>query len=127
MAFHTTSMRAKEALRSFRRRSGAARLESSASEVPRLQVDDPVSTVESTSEGESRTSTEMVVSEDSEDKDTGEEEGTKEEEGVVEEDEEETTVDVQERVSSGPEESNKNDSEVEVEELESQEPHSLQT
>ena len=127
MAFHTTSMRAKEALRSFRRRSGAARQERSASTVPRLQVDDTLSTVESTSERESRTSPEMVVSEDSEDKDTGEEEGTKEEEGVVEEDEEETTVDVQERVSSEPEESNKNDSEVEVEELESQEPHSLQT
>ena len=127
MAFHTTSMRAKEALRSFRRRSGAARQEHSASTVPRLQVDDPVSTVESTSEGESGTSSEVVASEDPEDKDTGEEEGTKEEEGVVEEDQEETTVDVQERVSSGPEESNKNDSEVEVEELESQEPHSLQT
>ena len=127
MAFHTTSMRAKEALRSFRRRSGAARQERSTSTVPRLQVDDPLSTVESTSEGESRTSPEMVVSEDSEDKDTGEEEGTKEEEGVVEDDEEETTVDVQERVSSEPEESNKNDSEVEVEEIESQEPHSLQT
>lgn len=127
MAFHTTSMRAKEALRSFRRRSGGARQERATSAVPRLQVDDSVSTVESTSEGESRTSPEVVVSEDPEDKDTGEEEETKEEEGVVEEDEEETMVDSQERVSSGLEECNKNDSGVEVEELESQEPHSLQT
>ena len=121
-------MRAKEALRSFRRRSGEARQERSASAAPQLQTYDPVLTAESTLEGESRTSPEVVVSEVAEDRDTGEEEGRSEGEGVVKEDiKEETTDDLQDRVSGGLEESNKSDSGVEVEELESQEAHSLQT
>ena len=128
MAFHTTSMRAKDAIRSFRRRSGMGRKERSASAVPRLQVDEPAavdeSTVESTSEGESQ-AIPLVVSETGEGKDDSMEEET--EEGAIKEDDEQTKGELQDENLDELKESSENDSEVQVEELESQEGISLET
>ena len=121
-------MRAKEAIKSFRRRSGAGRQERAASAVPRLQADEPVpvneTTIKSTSEGESNTSPVVVISGAEAGKDGVVEDGTEGGEGTVEEDEEETTCDLQDPVSGGLKESNENESGVE--DLESEE-KSLQT
>ena len=128
MAFHTTSMRAKDAIRSFRRRSGMGSQERSASAVPRLQADEPAavdeSTVESTSEGESQ-AIPVVVSETGEGKDDSMEEET--EEGAIKEDDEQTRGELQDENLDELKESSENDSEVQVEELESQEGISLET
>lgn len=68
MAFHTTSMRAKDALRSFRRRTEASRQEREASRVTPLQGEEPpavktdFSLTESTSEAESNDTPVVVVS-----------------------------------------------------------------
>ena len=76
MAFHTTSMRAKEALRSFRRRTEASRQEREASGVtpPRAvelsTVKTDSSLTESTSEAESSGVPELVVSGSEGEKDT---------------------------------------------------------
>lgn len=136
MAFHTTSMRAKEALKNFRRRSGAGRQGRSAWAGSQLHTDESATATESTVEGESRTGPEVVVN-DTEEEDEKEEE--EEEEGrnveeapvegeaVVTEVAEETVTDDEGPVLSGPTESNDNGREPEVEELESQEEHSSQT
>lgn len=68
MAFHTTSMRAKEALRSFRRRTEASRQEREASGVTPLQSEEPPdiktdsSVTESIPEAESNETPVVVVS-----------------------------------------------------------------
>ena len=121
-------MRAKDAIRSFRRRSGMGSQERSASAVPRLQADEPAavdeSTVESTSEGESQ-AIPVVVSETGEGKDDSMEEET--EEGAIKEDDEQTRGELQDENLDELKESSENDSEVQVEELESQEGISLET
>lgn len=76
MAFHTTSMRAKEALRSFRRRTEASRQEREASGVTLLRAEEPStgktdsSLAESTSEADSNGIPEVVVSGSEGEKDT---------------------------------------------------------
>lgn len=122
MAFHTTSMRAKEALRSFRRRSGAGRQERAASAaVPRVEVDDAVAATDPVAEraqdGQSNSWPEISVvnAEGREDGSTLNETGVGE--GTVIRNEEEVTSDPPERVSDEAEESSENISEVE--ELES--------
>ena len=129
MAFHTTSMRAKEALKNFRRRSGASRQGRSALAVSQLQTDESASATESTVEGESSTGPEVVVNDTEEDEEEGRgvEEAAIEGEAVVTDVAEETVADEEGQVLSGPTKSNENDSEPEVEEFESQEEHSSQT
>ena len=124
MAFHTTSMRAKEALRSFRRRSGAGRQGRAASAtVPRVEVDDAVAATDPVAEraqdGQSNSWPEISVvnAEGREDGSTLNETGVGE--GTVIRNEEEVTSDPPERVSDEAEESSENISEVE--ELESRE------
>ncbi|XP_078359785.1 inositol 1,4,5-triphosphate receptor associated 2-like isoform X2 [Oculina patagonica] len=75
MAFHTTSMRAKDALRSFRRRTEASRQEREASRVTPPQVEEPpvvktdASLTESTSEAESNDTPVVLVSGSEEERD----------------------------------------------------------
>lgn len=94
MAFHTTSMRAKEALRSFRRRTEASRQEREASGVTPPRVVEPStvetdsSLTENTSEAESSGVPEVVVSGSEGEKDTkntqeGADEGQAEQEEQV--------------------------------------------
>ena len=122
MAFHTTSMRAKEAIRSFRRRSGAGKQERAASvAVPKVETDDAVAASDPVAErdqdGQSNSWPEISVvnSEGKEDGSTLNETGV--EDGTVMKNEEEVTSDPRERVSDEAEESSENSSEVE--ELES--------
>ena len=76
MAFHTTSMRAKEALRGFRRRTEASRQEREASAVTPPQAEEPTvktdsSSTESTSETETKGVPPVVVSGSEGEQDTG--------------------------------------------------------
>lgn len=120
MAFHTTSMRAKEALRSFRSRSGAGR-QRAASAVPRLETSKHMSTDESIGASQPGTNPEICVTETAVEQAGRDDEETKEVE--------DESLDDTERVrgSDGMEGSTESDSVFEIEELESLERDSLQT
>ena len=123
MAFHTTSMRAKEALRSFRRRTEASRQEREASGVTPSRTAEPStvktdsSLTESTSEAESNGVPEVVVSGSEGEKDT---KNTQEEadEGQAEQEEQ---VAPEDTPSSSPEIKESSEHESEGEEFESEE------
>ena len=123
MAFHTTSMRAKEALRSFRRRTEASRQEREASGVTPSQTAEPStvkidsSLTESTSGAESNGVPEVVVSGSEGEKDTN---NTQEEadEGQTEQEEQ---VAPEDTPSSTPEIKESSENESEGGEFESEE------
>ena len=113
-------MRAKEALRSFRSRSGAVR-QRAASAVPRLETSKHMSTDESIGASQPGTNPEICVTETAVEQAGRDDEETKEVE--------DESLDDTERVrgSDGMEGSTESDSVFEIEELESLERDSLQT
>ena len=119
MAFHTTSMRAKEALRSFRSRSGAGR-QRAASAVPRLETSKPVSTDGNISVWQPRTNPEICSTE------MEDGQGARDVEEETREVEDESSSDTTQVKGSDGMEGSENDSVFETEELELQENHSLQ-
>ncbi|XP_074615626.1 inositol 1,4,5-triphosphate receptor associated 2-like [Acropora palmata] len=118
-AFHTTSMRAKEALRSFRSRSGMGR-QRAASAVPRLESSVPLSADENTSTWQPRINSEICFTE------TRGEQAERDEEGTDNFEEEISEDTAQGKVSDGTDETTENDSVFDSEQVESHESHSSQ-